>query len=196
MAKSQNKSGKKKNKSKKSLAQPTSPDQEITQNNLPPTVANEQADLSPFREAQAKLALARHDKIGQMFDKAADYLIEYLADPAIDQAAKLFPAKLSTEVYLKHERNILEDQRIRIEQRKLDLAESKGQLGVKAPVAGGIFIGNQTNVQIQNPTQPSGASGGSPVDLLALKRKQEEYLSKFLPPANEDPNGDNGDPKD
>ena len=115
-----------------------------------------------FDKANGRLQLDRHERIGQLFDKATDVLSQYLDDPDVGPAEKMFPAKLVTDIYVADEKFRREDARIEIENRKLTIEEAK------LP---------QTNIAIQQ----NNYINESKVNLTELKKRQEELLSNFLP---------------
>lgn len=152
--------------------------------NNPPAVVNggsivNSDDLSLFDKASLELQRKRHEKIGDLFDKASEVISQYLEDPGTEISAKMFPAKLAADIYMASEKFRREDQRIEIEKRKLTLEERKsGQVQPQ--------IGAQ-----QNNFYLGGTPENSPhLSLEEIKRKQEEILSGFLPAGKKDENGD------
>ena len=98
--------------------------------NNPPAVVNggsivNSDDLSLFDKASLELQRKRHEKIGDLFDKASEVISQYLEDPGTEISAKMFPAKLAADIYMASEKFRREDQRIEIEKRKLTLEERK-----------------------------------------------------------------------
>lgn len=154
------------------------------QNNTPAVVSNgpvvNPEDLEIFDRASLELQKKRHEKIGDLFDKASEVISQYLEDPGTEISAKMFPAKLAADIYMASEKFRREDQRIEIEKRKLTLEERKsGQ--VHSPQIGA----QQNNFYL----------GGIPDDrphlsLEEIKRKQEEILDGFLPAGKKDENSD------
>lgn len=152
-------------------------------NNLPAVVNSgsmvNSDDLGLFDKASLELQRKRHEKIGDLFDKASEVISQYLEDPGTEISAKMFPAKLAADIYMTSEKFRREDQRIEIEKRKLTLEERKS--GQVQPQIGA----QQNNFYL----------GGAPENRLNLsleeiKRKQEEILDGFLPANKKGGNGD------
>jgi hypothetical protein len=116
-----------------------------------------------FDKAKGRSQIDRHERIGKLFDKATDVLSQYLDDPDVGPAEKMFPAKLITDIYVADEKFKREDARIEIESRKLTIEEAK--------------LPQSTNIAIQQ----NNYINESKVNLTELKKKQEELLSNFLP---------------
>lgn len=115
-----------------------------------------------FNEVSLDLAKDRHKNIGNLFDRAVEVLTTYLDDPGSDLAAKMFPAKLASDIYIAEEKFKREDERISIEKKKLAIEESKnGTL----PISG-------TNTFIQN-------NFSGEVNIGEIKKKQDELLASF-----------------
>lgn len=154
------------------------------QTNNTPAVVNSGSmvssdDLGLFDKASLELQKKRHEKIGDLFDKASEVISQYLEDPGTEISAKMFPAKLAADIYMTSEKFRREDQRIEIEKRKLTLEERKS--GQVQPQIGA----QQNNFYL----------GGTPesrphLSLEEIKRKQEEILDGFLPANKKGENGD------
>ena len=127
--------------------------------------------LGEFDIAELNNQKKRHQTIGSLFDRAADVIGNYLDDPSTDLTAKMFPAKLATDIYLAQEKFRREDERIELEKRKLALDELKS--GKQLP-PGSKFIQNN-NYYSTTPQQDKH------VDIADLKKRQEELLSSYLP---------------
>lgn len=126
--------------------------------------------LLEFDKAEMENQIKRHKSIGNLFDKAAEVIENYLDDPCTDLTAKMFPAKLAADIYLAQEKFKREDEKIKIEKRKLELDELKS--GKPLP-PGSKFI--QNNNYYSAPQQQ-----GPPIDIGELKKKQEELLMNCL----------------
>ena len=135
--------------------------------------------LSQFDKAKLENQIRRHSTIGNLFDKAAEVIENYLDDPSTDLSAKMFPAKLATDIYLAQEKFAREDERIEIEKRKLTLEEIKVN---KQLPPGSKFIQNNNYY----PAQPPQSTAQTPVDIGELKKRQEELLSGYLGQGNEE----------
>ena len=115
-----------------------------------------------FDEASLDLVKDRHKNIGNLFDRAVEVLTNYLDDPESDLAAKMFPAKLASDIYIAEEKFKREDERISIEKKKLALEESKN----------GALPTSGTNTFIQN-------NFSGEVNIGDIKKKQDELLASF-----------------
>lgn len=140
------------------------------QQQLPLGIPAEQG-LAVFDQAELELQRQRHKTIGTLFDRAATVIETYLEDPNTDLSAKMFPAKLATDIFMAQEKFKREDERIELEKRKISLEEVKVQKAVN------INLNQQNNYNFP-PPQP----GQPPVDLNALKKKQDAMLASYLPP--------------
>lgn len=145
-----------------------------------PTTIQTDVSVDVFDKASLEAEERRHETTHSLFDKAAAVIESYLEDPNADISAKMFPAKLAMDVYMAQEKFKREDQRIEIEKRKLTLEEIK----VQKTVPNLTF--NQQNNYIS-----SGGSKPPETDLTELKKKQDQLLASYLPPA--DPNKDKKD---
>lgn len=141
---------------------------------LPGQLVNpqDQSIMSEFDIAELENQRKRHKSIGNLFDKAAEVIENYLDDPSTDLVAKMFPAKLAADIYLAQEKFKREDEKIEIEKRKLVLDEIKS--GKPLP-PGSKFI--QNNNYYSGPLPPTQQQ---PVDIGGLKKRQEELLSTYL----------------
>lgn len=116
-----------------------------------------------FDKASLELAEKRHKNIGQLFDKAVEILEVYLDDPNSDLSAKMFPAKLASDIYIANEKFKREDARISIEKKKLAIEEAK---------SGPLPIPSGNNTFIQN-------NFSGEVNIGEIKKKQDELLASF-----------------